>query len=285
MPEQLSIFGSRRSTRLDSTRRAQPRRRKGRFHYIDGWLPQPEGTQKATMIHIFRIYSEPGFGSLPNLFFRAKAGSLIVPVLIPSRRNALHSGGVGGAATCSTRVFTRLQRPTFPSSSSSSSFNHPAPSIDFFKLFALASQSRPFTLTLVFFFFFFFFFLFFFSTRCRQSAKPNTIDRKIHGEQRFIGWIPRRKRPPIDRHGYFYFYRNGSLLRERNGGYRFFDAYAISTFFSVLIQLVLPSIQFPFSLPFSLWFSDDIYAPYIRGCGEMRGRAVFSTQRYVVVVA
>lgn len=54
------------------------------------------GTQKTTMIHIFRIYSKPSFGSLPNLFFRAKAGSLIVPVLIPSRRNALHSGGVGG---------------------------------------------------------------------------------------------------------------------------------------------------------------------------------------------
>ena len=101
------------------------------------------------MIHIFRIYSEPGSGSLPNLFFRAKAGSLIVPVLIPSRRNALHSGGVGGAASCSTAryrlVFSRLQQPTFlvlvalqPSSS------HPS---IFYKLFAfgvsIEIHSRP----------------------------------------------------------------------------------------------------------------------------------------------
>lgn len=76
-----------------------------------------EGTQKTTMIHIFGIYSKTSFGSLPNLFFRAKAGSLIVPVLILSRRNALHSGGVGGAAACSiltTRVFNRLHAANIP---------------------------------------------------------------------------------------------------------------------------------------------------------------------------
>nr|XP_012154464.1 PREDICTED: uncharacterized protein LOC105664392 isoform X2 [Megachile rotundata] len=63
----------------------------------------PDGqtrTRRPAMIHIFEIYSEPRFGTVPNLFFRAKAGSRIVPVLISSRRNALHRRGVGG---CSVR--------------------------------------------------------------------------------------------------------------------------------------------------------------------------------------
>lgn len=98
-----------------------------------------EGTQKTTMIHIFRIYSKPSFGSLPNLFFRAKAGSLIVPVLIPSRRNALHSGGVGGGGGVGVARYTRYANfQSFPSPFHSSipppSPPPSTPSIDFPRL-------------------------------------------------------------------------------------------------------------------------------------------------------
>lgn len=75
-----------------------------------------EDRRETAVIHIFWVYSKLGFGSLPNLFFRAKAGSLIVPVLIPSRRNALYSGCVGGVggSVLVARVPIVDEWPTFP---------------------------------------------------------------------------------------------------------------------------------------------------------------------------
>lgn len=81
------------------------------------------------MIHIFRIYSKPSFGSLPNLFFRAKAGSLIVPVLIPSRRNALHSGGVGGGGGVLVARYANFQ--SFPPPFHRPSVPSPSPALPF----------------------------------------------------------------------------------------------------------------------------------------------------------